>query len=136
MADRFNPGFSSTSSEDLPPDGPPDAQSELAEDLGSEAAEARAEAAAVHSERDMARLREDMDSLRRDFGNLTDTLRELAMARGEEGAALLRDYADQAQSQTREYVSDAEQAITRNPLMSVAAAVGIGYILGRLLDRD
>lgn len=115
---------------------PPNAQPGLAEDLREEAAKSRADAADARATVEVERLREDLATLRRDFTSLSRTLREMAMARGEEGAALMRTYADQARGQAQRYVEGAEDYVVRNPLTSVAAAFGIGYLLGRIMERD
>lgn len=121
---------------DLPHDGPPDAQPKLHDDLRRESADAREAAAEARAHRDMDRLKSDLESLRKDFASLSGTLREVAYARGEEGAAMVRDYADHARGQAEDYIAEAERAVVRNPLISVAAAFGIGYLIGRIMDRD
>lgn len=128
--------ISAAAAGDLPHDGPPEAQPRLAEDLRQEAAGAREAAAEAQAHRDMDRLKADLDSLRRDLASLSGTLREVAVARGEQGAAVLRDYADHARGQAQEYFAEAERTVARNPLLSVAAAFGVGYLLARLMDRD
>lgn len=134
MSDK--PASASASAGDLPHDGPPDAQPKLADDLRKEAAGAREAAADAQAHRDMDRLKADLESLRRDFSSLSGTLREVAYARGEQGAAVLRDYADQARGQAQEYFAEAERTVVRNPLLSVAAAFGVGYLLARVMKRD
>jgi ElaB/YqjD/DUF883 family membrane-anchored ribosome-binding protein len=121
---------------DLPHDGPPDSQPRLAEDLVNETASAREAAFEARAHSDINRLKADLDSLRRDLASLSGTLREVAMARGEEGAAIVRDYAEQARGHAEDYMAEAERAVVRNPLVSVAAAFGIGYIAGRIMGRD
>ncbi|MFA7431911.1 MAG: hypothetical protein WCZ23_17275 [Rhodospirillaceae bacterium] len=121
---------------DLPHDGPPDSHPKLADDLIHETANAREAAAEARAHGDINRLKNDLESLRRDLASLSGTLREVAMARGEEGAALVRDYAEQARGHAEDYMAEAERAVIRNPLVSVAAAFGIGYLAGRIMGRD
>lgn len=85
---------------------------------------------------DIERLKTDLDVLRRDFATLAATLQEVAGARGEQGVAALRDYAGQARDQAGEYVADAERVVARNPLLSLAAAFGVGYLVARAMKRD
>lgn len=82
---------------------------------------------------DARRLQEDLDSLRRDLSQLTTTVRDIASARRDQGMAAARDYADKAYGQAQEARAQAEQTIAANPLLSVATAFGIGYVLGRVL---
>lgn len=82
------------------------------------------------------RLQDDMNALRRDFARLTETLRDMAAARRDEGLSAAQDAADHAARQAQAAKAQAERTITENPLLSVAIALGAGYILGRLMgDR-
>jgi ElaB/YqjD/DUF883 family membrane-anchored ribosome-binding protein len=83
-----------------------------------------------------SRLKADLDTLRGDLAQLTRTVRDLAGVRRDQGMAAARDYAAQASAQAQEAKARAEQTISANPLLSVAAAFGVGYLLGRLTKSD
>lgn len=69
-------------------------------------------------------LREQIDTLKTDFANLSDTVRKQA-SRGIE----------QAQETAAEKVEDLEAHIRRNPIQATAIAAGIGFLIGAILSR-
>ena len=95
---------------------------------------------------DFKALREDFDRLRKDVGELADSLkdvgREQAAAAGQRarenlnGAReRLRDSARAATGQGREYYEQLEHRVGDHPLSSLVTAFGVGFVLARLLDR-
>ena len=69
-------------------------------------------------------LREQIETLKTDFTNLSETVRKQA-SRGIE----------QAQERAAEKVEDLEAQIRRNPIQSTAIAAGIGFLIGAILSR-
>lgn len=69
-------------------------------------------------------LREQLETLKADFANLSETVRKQA-SRGIE----------QAQERAAEKVEDLEAKIRRNPIQSTAIAAGIGFLIGAILSR-
>jgi ElaB/YqjD/DUF883 family membrane-anchored ribosome-binding protein len=69
-------------------------------------------------------LREQLETLKTDFANLSDTVRKQA-SRGIEDA---QDYA-------ADKVEDLEAHIRRNPIQATAIAAGIGFLIGAILSR-
>lgn len=98
-------------------------------------AAAQANTAETAAKGDMDRLRGDLDRLRKDMEGLTRTVRDVASARGEEGMARARDMVDQAKAQASDYIDTTERTVKENPLVSVAVAFGVGWVVGRLMDR-
>lgn len=99
------------------------------------AAAAQAGTAEEAAKGDMDRLRGDLERLRKDMEGLTRTVRDVASARGEEGAARAREMVEQAQAQARATLDTTERTVKENPLVSVAVAFGVGWVVGRLMDR-
>jgi ElaB/YqjD/DUF883 family membrane-anchored ribosome-binding protein len=69
-------------------------------------------------------LREQLETLKTDFANLSDTVRKQA-SRGIEDA---QEYA-------ADKVEDLEAHIRRNPIQATAIAAGIGFLIGAILSR-
>jgi ElaB/YqjD/DUF883 family membrane-anchored ribosome-binding protein len=95
---------------------------------------------------DFKALREDFDRLRKDVGELADSLKqagreqaEAARQRSREslnGARdRLRDSAQTASERSREYYEQLEHRVGDHPLSSLVTAFGVGFILAKLLDR-
>jgi ElaB/YqjD/DUF883 family membrane-anchored ribosome-binding protein len=95
---------------------------------------------------DFKALREDFDRLRRDVGELADSLKQ---AGREQAAATkqhsretldgardrLRDSAQAATERGREYYEQVEHRVGDHPWSSLVTAFGVGFILAKLLDR-
>jgi ElaB/YqjD/DUF883 family membrane-anchored ribosome-binding protein len=69
-------------------------------------------------------LREQLEALKTDFANLSETVRKQA-SRGIEDA---QEYA-------ADKVEDLEAQIRRNPIQATAIAAGIGFLIGAILSR-
>ncbi len=91
-------------------------------------------------------LREDMADLRRDMGDVAGKWQERgAKAASEAGATLKQRASEQAENlkrawevsrdRTKEGVERGEQCIHDHPWTSIAIALGVGLVIGKLLDR-
>lgn len=80
-------------------------------------------------------LRADLETLRDDVSHLTETLKHMASARGNEAYERLRQTADQTRTRVRETASAAAHQVEERPLTSVLIAFGIGLLLGIVFDR-
>lgn len=85
--------------------------------------------------KDIEALREEVSKLRTDITDIAETLRKLSHDAVADGRDRLRDAAKQQTDKARESLSGVESEIEQRPLTSVAAAFGIGFVLGKLLDR-
>lgn len=90
-------------------------------------------------------LREDLALLRSDVSDLSGTLRDLAGSRASgvsesvqqeirETRDRLRQKIAQARHQGVRAVEEVEESIGSHPLASVATAVGVGFVLAKLMD--
>lgn len=84
---------------------------------------------------EVEQLKADLDSLRRDVSQLTDTLKRSSREQVQAGTAQARESANQLGNQARDATRNLEQEIGQRPMTSVLAAFGIGFVVGKLLDR-
>lgn len=73
---------------------------------------------------DTNKLKADMEALRKDLAALGDTVRDLSTEQ-------FHSLSEQAQKAA----NSLEKEIQARPLTSVLTAAGIGFLLGRLMDR-
>lgn len=95
---------------------------------------------------DVDQIRSDLDALRTDLAQLLKTSKSAASNRASEAkayatdeieglAARVRELTEEAKAEGRARLSDFEDRVHERPLTSLAAAFGIGLIVGKLLDR-
>lgn len=80
-------------------------------------------------------LQEQLDALRKDFAELSGTLKEMTANYAREGEENVKAAAGQAQQQLKQSLCKAQQEVESRPYTSMAVAFGIGLLLGKLLDR-
>lgn len=91
---------------------------------------------------DLAQLRGDMTDLLKTVKeqnqhrvqNKANQAREGVKAAFDEGVDTLNRGYEQARSQGRERIDDAEEVLSNHPLTSVVAAFGIGFVVAKVLD--
>ena len=74
----------------------------------------------------------DLETLRHDISRLTETVNKLVNEQMSNAADTVTRAASATQDTFKSIEDDLENRIRRNPLMSVAIAVGVGTILGNL----
>jgi len=87
------------------------------------------------TEKEMKELRAELAALKEDLANIGETVGRIAGTATDEGRQRIRSAAQSSKQQARDTISSLEHEIEERPMTSVAAAMGIGFILGRLLDR-
>jgi ElaB/YqjD/DUF883 family membrane-anchored ribosome-binding protein len=80
-------------------------------------------------------LQEQLTALRKDFGDITQTLKTLTAEYAKEGQDRIKQGADEVQRQAQHTVDRTQQEIEAHPYSSMAVAFGIGMVIGKLLDR-
>lgn len=80
---------------------------------------------AVNTEQDIATLKSDFKDLRKDFSDLSTAIKELAVDESRLGYEKLK--------KTTEKVGN---EIEERPFMSVGVAMGVGFLIGVILDRS
>ena len=90
---------------------------------------------ATNVEKDVEDLRNEFAELKSDVSKLTETLKKLYGDTAEEGRARARRAAERSRERARETYGAFEEEIGERPLTTIAAAFGIGFVIGKLLDR-
>lgn len=90
---------------------------------------------AANTDKELQELRDEFKQLKEELSGIGKTVRQLAHTATDEGRDRLRSAADQTRQQARETWSAFEHEIEERPMTSIAVALGIGFILGKLLDR-
>lgn len=80
-------------------------------------------------------IKKDVDALRSDIAKLVDSLGQAGKSKVDSGVNTAKGYADQAIAQAQDVRGQTEEKIRQNPLVAVGAAFGVGYVLGKLLDK-
>ncbi|MEQ8230675.1 MAG: DUF883 C-terminal domain-containing protein [Gammaproteobacteria bacterium] len=83
----------------------------------------------------VAKLKQDIEELRRDFANLGGIARDAASEQGRNAAERARRAQDRARQQAHDAGDRLEQQVEAHPLTSILTAFGIGFLVSMLLDR-
>ncbi len=90
---------------------------------------------ATATEKELQELKKEFSALKGELSEMGNTLSQLTKAATDEGRDRVRAAADQSREQARQTWSAFEKEVEAHPMTSVAAALGIGLILGKLLGR-
>lgn len=88
-----------------------------------------------HAGSDTEQLRADLDQIQKDVAALTETLKNLGADRGQEGLDAVKRAAAATESQVKAAVKSVEDQVSERPFPSVLVAFGLGFLIGKLLDR-
>lgn len=80
-------------------------------------------------------LADEIDAIRSDIENLTNTVTRIAKGKANRAQDMAREQVGWAQDKAYETAHEAEEAIRRNPLSSVAIALGLGFLFGIITSR-
>lgn len=90
---------------------------------------------ATATEKELQELKDEFSALKSELSEIGNTVSQLAKAVTDEGRDRIRAAADQSRKQARETWGAMEKEVEERPMTSIAVALGIGFILGKLLDR-
>ncbi len=90
---------------------------------------------ATATEKELQELKKEFAALQGELSEIGKTVSQLARTATDEGRDRIRAAADQGREQARQTWSAFEKEVEERPMTSLAAALGIGFILGKLLDR-
>lgn len=90
---------------------------------------------ATATDREFQELKDEFSALRSELSEIGKTVSKLARTATDEGRDRIRAAADHSRDQARQTWGAFEKEIEERPMTSIAAALGIGFILGKLLDR-
>lgn len=80
-------------------------------------------------------LQEQLDTLRKDFAEVTKTLKDMTAAYARESQDRVKVAAGYAQDQVKESFTKVQGEVESHPYSSMAVAFGIGLVIGKILDR-
>lgn len=89
----------------------------------------------ANTEATQKELQEQLEALRKDVSDISQTVREMVAAYSKEGSRRLKKSAQNAEKRAREAVGQLEGEIERHPLSSVAISFGVGLLIGKILHR-
>jgi ElaB/YqjD/DUF883 family membrane-anchored ribosome-binding protein len=87
------------------------------------------------ADKEIENLQRDLQALRQDVSSLTDSLKKMSAERVNAGLDSARASGEKFRQQAEEATRNLEQEIEARPFTSVLAAFGVGFIVGKLLDR-
>lgn len=80
-------------------------------------------------------LKAELASLRSDMTDIGDTLAKMARSSASEGREKVKEATDYSRDQAKQAVGAFEKEVEERPMTSLAVALGIGFVLGKLIDR-
>ena len=87
----------------------------------------------------MSDLKEQFDAMKSEMKAMTELLGSTATAKAEgvkdEAVARMELIGSEARARVDGLQTDAERAVTSNPMMALAISAGVGFILGALSRR-
>ncbi len=89
----------------------------------------------TNADKELQELRDEFAELKKELSGIGKTVSQLAHSVTDEGRDRLRAAADHSRDQVRQTWGAFEHEIEERPMTSIAVALGIGFILGKLLDR-
>jgi len=90
---------------------------------------------ATATDKEVQELRDEIAALREELSNIGNTVSNIAHSATDEGRERVRAAAEHSREQARQTWGAFEREVEERPMTSIAAALGIGFILGKLLDR-
>ncbi len=88
---------------------------------------------------DMDDLKQQFDTLKSEMKAMTEMLGDTATSKAaavkDDAIARMELYGSEARSRVTGLQTDAERAVAANPVMALAAAAGIGFLIGALTRR-
>ncbi|MDX1625445.1 MAG: hypothetical protein R3323_02920 [Wenzhouxiangellaceae bacterium] len=87
------------------------------------------------TEKELEELKKEFSALKGELSEIGRTVSRIAHAAKDEGQERIRDAAEHSRERARQTVSALEKEVEERPMTSLAMALGIGFILGKLLDR-
>ncbi|WP_376696243.1 ElaB/YgaM/YqjD family protein [Wenzhouxiangella sp. EGI_FJ10305] len=90
---------------------------------------------ATAMDKELEELKAEYSALKKELSDMSKTVSRLAQSATDEGRDRIRAAADQSREQVHQSWSAFEKEVEERPMTSIAAALGIGFILGKLLSR-
>ncbi|NKI34440.1 DUF883 family protein [Wenzhouxiangella sp. XN79A] len=87
------------------------------------------------TEKELQELKAEFATLKDELASIGETVGRIAHSASDEGRQRVRSAANRSREQARETWGAFEKEVEDRPMTSIAAALGIGFMLGKLLDR-
>ncbi|NGX15343.1 DUF883 family protein [Wenzhouxiangella sp. XN24] len=84
---------------------------------------------------ELQELKSELASLKSDMADIGETLAKLARSSANEGRERVKEAASHSRDQARQTLGAFEKEVEERPMTSLAVALGMGFILGKLIDR-
>lgn len=86
-------------------------------------------------EKELDEVKGDVASIKGELKSVVEMLKRQAESQARQGYEKVREVSDKARYQAKQGAALVEEQIEERPLISVLAAFGVGFIIGKLLDR-
>lgn len=90
---------------------------------------------ATNQDKELQDLKDELAKLKADMSSIADTMGKIARNSAEQGRERIKSAADQSRAQARESWGAFEKEVSERPMTSLAVALGLGFVMGKLLDR-
>jgi len=90
---------------------------------------------ATATDKELQQLKDDFSSLKDELAAIGETVGRIASNASEDGQQRVHEAAHRTRQHAQQTWGAFEREVEERPMTSIAAALGIGFILGRLLDR-
>lgn len=80
-------------------------------------------------------LKSELANLRSDMSDIGESLAKLARSSANEGRERVKDAANYSRNQARQSLGAFEKEVEERPMTSLAVALGLGFVLAKLIDR-
>ena len=89
--------------------------------------------AAIDLSRDIDRLKNEMDELRKDVSKFSRSARDFGAAKGHDALGRAEEIGDLARKQMARAEKRVSRSVEDRPLASMLVALGIGFLLAKML---
>lgn len=90
---------------------------------------------ATATEKELDELKKEFATLKGELSEIGGIVSRIAESATDEGRERIQAAADRTRDTAREKWGSFEKEVEERPMTSLAMALGIGFILGKLLDR-
>ncbi|HET7674125.1 MAG TPA: hypothetical protein VFL54_01250 [Gammaproteobacteria bacterium] len=86
-------------------------------------------------EKEYDQIKSDVESLKANLKSIAETLKRQTESQARAGYEKVREIGDKARHQAKQGAAIIEDQIEERPLISVLTAFGVGFVIGKLLNR-
>lgn len=90
---------------------------------------------ATTPEQELQELKSELAGLKTDMQQIAETMAKLARATAEQGRERIMSATEHSRRQAKEALGVLEKEVEERPMTSLAIALGVGFVLGKLFDR-